>query len=385
MAPPKLTTPNYRLFKRGPRFYVRWWEGGAWKRVSTGTEDRGEAQRFLAQLIAGIGTPEPPKAPSIAEMMTGYLDDRRPVVSAFDTLEAAAKPLVRHLGDLQPNHLTKERIRRYHRLRREEGHWVGPPRSRRKKPTADGTIIRELVTLRAALQWAKKARWISGDLPYIEVPSQPPARDRWLTRAEADRLLASAQALHVKTFIALALHTAARSAAILELTWQQVNLETGILHLGEGHGNKRRGIVPINDALRPYLEQASKAATCPYVVEHGSSRVGSIKTGFKAAARRACVAGISPHTLRHTAVTWMVMGGVPMPMVARYAAMSLQMVENRYGHHSADWLKQAADALSGPTTRKISIPDSLAPLSGLSIAQIAPVRDDDANNINARA
>jgi integrase len=186
------------------------------------------------------------------------------------------------------------------------------------------------------LQWAKRSKWISGDLPYIEVPAQSPARDRWLTRAEADRLLSSAMALHVKTFIALALHTAARSGAILELTWDRVSLEGGIIHLGDDHGNKRRGIVPINAALRPYLAVARDAATCPYVVEHGSSPVDSIKTGFKAAARRA-----------HTAVTWMVLAGVPMPMVARYAAMSLQMVETRYGHHSPEWLRQAAEALAG--------------------------------------
>ena len=65
---------------------------------------------------------------------------------------------------------------------------VGPPDARRKKPVSDGTIIRELVTLRAALKWARGERWIT-DVPYIETPSQPEPRDRWLTREEADRLL----------------------------------------------------------------------------------------------------------------------------------------------------------------------------------------------------
>jgi integrase len=156
-----------------------------------------------------------------------------------------------------------------------------------------------------------------------------------------------AQALHIKTFIALALHTAARTGAILELTWERVDLAGGIVHLGHGHGNKHRGIVPINAALRPYLETAHAAATSRYVIEHGGGRVDNIKTGFRAAARRAGVSGVSPHSLRHTAVSWLVMAGVPLPMVARYAAMSLAMVETRYGHHSPDWLKQAADALSG--------------------------------------
>jgi hypothetical protein len=132
------------------------------------------------------------------------------VVSAYDTLEVVAKNLRRPIGDLQPDHLTKERVRFYRRQRQAEGHWVGPRQARRGKPTSDGTLIRELVTLRAALRWAHDVKWIV-NLPSIDVPSSPPACDRWLTREEADRLLTSAQAFHVKTFIMVALHTAARS------------------------------------------------------------------------------------------------------------------------------------------------------------------------------
>ena len=31
MARPKLEAPNYRLVRRGSRYYVRWWEDGEWK------------------------------------------------------------------------------------------------------------------------------------------------------------------------------------------------------------------------------------------------------------------------------------------------------------------------------------------------------------------
>jgi hypothetical protein len=43
-----------------------------------------------------------------------------------------------------------------------KGTWlVGPATARRKKPIKDGTVIRELITLRAALRWALAQRWIS--------------------------------------------------------------------------------------------------------------------------------------------------------------------------------------------------------------------------------
>ncbi len=83
----------------------------------------------------------------------------------------AAKPLGRHLGDLEPDHLTKERVRFYRARRAAEGQEVGPADQRRTKPIQDGTVIRELGMLRSALEWAKRERWIKGDLPHIEMPS----------------------------------------------------------------------------------------------------------------------------------------------------------------------------------------------------------------------
>jgi integrase len=265
---------------------------------------------------------------------------------SYATLETCAKPLRRHLGDLEPGHLTRERSRFYAATRRAEGHEVGPANKRRPKPTSDGTIIRELVMLRAALKWAQREKWFS-DLPYVEVPSQPQPRDRWLTRGEAARLLDQAKAPHVKLFIALALHTAARAGALLELTWDRVDLEQGRITLGRGRGNKRRAIVPINSALRPYLTEARTAATCPYVIEHGSAQVTSVKTGFRAACTRAKLTGVTPHALRHTAATWQIQAGVPLEKVAAYLGNRKEAVEKVYGHHSPEWLREGSEALSG--------------------------------------
>ena len=227
-------------------------------------------------------------------ILDGYLADRKPVVREYGSLENVAKSLRRHLGDLQPEHLTKERARFYTRQRRAEGHIVGPAEARRKKPIQDGTIIRELVTLRAALKWALAERWIS-QVPVIETPRQPPPRDRWLTREEADRLLESAQAPHVRTFLATCLYTAARAAAVLELTWDRVDVAAGLIDLGAAPGGKGRAILPIAAKLLPILAEARAAATCPYVVEYAGEKVASVKTGTRAAARRANLPGVTPH------------------------------------------------------------------------------------------
>lgn len=353
MARPKLDTPNYRLVRRGNRFYVRWWENRAWRRVSTGETDKRRATIWLAQFVAGRGTPEPPAQPTVSLILDGYLADRKPVVRGYASLENVAKSLRRHLGDLQPDHLTKERSRFYARQRRAEGHMVGPRDARRQKPIKDGTIIRELVTLRAALKWALGEKWISS-IPIIETPRQPPPRDRWLTREEADRLLNAALAPHIKVFFAICLYTAARSAAVLELTWDRVDLRVdptgrpiGMIDLGEAPGGKGRAIIPIGARLLPILTEARVAATCHHVVEFGGCPVASVKTGTRAAARRADLHGVTPHILRHTAATWMVMSGVLIQEVARLLGhRDSRTTERTYAKHSPDYLRRAVDALS---------------------------------------
>ena len=89
------------------------------------------------------------------------------------------------------------------------------------------------------------------------------ARDRWLTREEAARLLESAVSTHVRLFIALALYTAARAGAILDLQWEQVDIVSGIIALGRGRGRKRRATVPMIADLKMELVRAAEAATTP--------------------------------------------------------------------------------------------------------------------------
>lgn len=346
MARPRLDRPRFRLVLRGDRYYIRWWQDGRWHRVSTGAADRGAAGKALAQFEAGFATPPPAPQATIGALLDAYIEDRRPRVAALDTLEVACKSLRRHLGDLLPQHLSRERCRLYARQRRAEGYLVGPPQARRRKPVADGTVIRELVTLRAALRNAGGEAASAANL--VETPRNPPPRDRWLSRAEAARLLDSAKLPHVKLFVALALYTAGRSGALLALTWDAVDFAAGVISLGVGVGNKGRAVVPLAAALRPLLLESHAGATGKHVIEHGGDQVASIKTGFNAAARRAGLAGVTPHVLRHTAATWMAIGGIPMSEIARYLGNSEAMVEKVYAKHSPDYLRRAAEVLSGP-------------------------------------
>jgi integrase len=134
-------------------------------------------------------------------------------------------------------------------------------RQRRAEGIQDGTIRRELTTLRAALYWAEGERLIPA-APAVRLPSKPAPRDRWLTRDEPDRLLAACVSPHVRLFVLVALHTAARRNAILELRWEQVDLERRLVHFnppGRRQTAKRRVVVPINETLAVALQKHARS------------------------------------------------------------------------------------------------------------------------------
>lgn len=345
MPRPKSEQPTYSLTQRGGVYYVGWWQDGRARRISCRTSDKGEARRFLAEFKAGLDAPAIPSSPTIGAVLEGYRADRIRVTHSA-TITYDCRSLERHLADLPVVLLADEQIDRYTAARRQEGAGGASAKYRTQvRPLSDGTLVRELGTLRAALAWAVRKKWISA-APVVDRPSAPRARERWLTHAEASMLLESAHAAHVRVFIALALYTGARAGALLELTWQRVDLAAGTINLGEARGRKRRPTIPLTGELRAILEPAAAAATSPFVIEFGGAPVASIKTGFKAAARRAKLERVTPHILRHTAATWMVQRNVPTPMIAAWLGNTEAMIEKVYGHHSPEWLQQAAAALS---------------------------------------
>jgi integrase len=72
---------------------------------------------------------------------------------------------------------------------------------------------------------------------------------------------------------------------------------------------------------------------------------GTAKHAFRDAAARAKLPGVTPHTLRHTAATWMAQEGVPVWDIAGLLGNTVQMVEEVYGHHSPDHLRRATRSL----------------------------------------
>ena len=229
---------------------------------------------------------------------------------------------------IEPKHLCREYIAHRRRLGR-----------------GDGTISRELGMVRAALYYANKGRFAE-----FEFPPRPPANARYLTHEEYYRLLCAAMAPHIELFIVLALATAGRACAVLELTWNRVDFKRGLIYLGRQEEARRKGraIVPLLDTVRPYLNKALDAAETDHVIEYRGAPVKSIKHGFKRTVKRAGLVNVTPHSLRHTAAVWMAESGKPMSEIAQYLGHRDSQI-TVYARYSPHYLRLAAAALEIPT------------------------------------
>ncbi len=302
------------------------------RRISTGSTERAAADQFLADFKAALAAPKAKPGELAADLLAAYLANRKDRNKpGAERLEWAHKPLVRHLGTRDPAYLTEPDFHAYTKKRLADG-------------VAESTVRTELQALRAAMRWR-----LGGTAPRVDMPSRPVPRDRWLTRDEADKLLSSCERRHIRMFIMLGLHTAARSAAILGLTWDRVDLTQRRIDYREPGARatrKRRVPVPINDDLLPELVTAKERAETDYVIEWAGGRVESVKRGLAYTAARAGVPGVTPHVLRHTAATWMLQAGIPPWQVAGMLGHSdTRMVTETYGHHSPDHLRDAAASL----------------------------------------
>lgn len=297
------------------------------RQISTRTKDRRGAEQVLARFIATEGERFGERV-TVGEILDGYYVAKKAKVRAPASIQYALIGLG-PLNDLFSTQLTPPVITR----------WASG------RGVSDGTVLREVGVLRAALSWAKEHQWID-DLPKISNPVKiPPAKERWITKPEARLLLDACREPHMRVFVTLALMTGARTGAILEASWGLVDWDRKVLSFGQGHGNKRRAIVPINPELMLTLRGAKVVACSDFIVEYRGQQVSTVKTGFAAACRRAGLVDVTPHVLRHTAATWAVMDGVPLAQVARMLGDSEVTVERVYAKHAPEYLRDATAAL----------------------------------------
>lgn len=324
---------EYRLAWHRGKLAVTWYEGGQRFRRSLGTTDQATGKAMLEEFAKHRAVKQDGGPLTVAAIYLAYEGDRKAEGKSISRIQDAWKRLAPAFGTLLPAYITKKTCRDYI--------------SSRAEVASRGTIHLELTYLRAALSYAEKEKWLA-KAPHIHVPTRPKPRDHYLTKPEATELIGAAATHHLKLFITLALATAARASALLELRWDQVNMKRRTIDLrdpAKPDSPKGRAVVPINDMAFKALEQAYAVRLTPYVIEFAGKNIESVKKGVSAAAARAGLKA-TPHVLRHSAAVWMAESGVQMEEIAQYLGHTNATTTYRvYARYSPEHLRKASKAL----------------------------------------
>jgi integrase len=303
-------------------------DDGTRHRVALKSSDRFAATAEAADIVRRLKERAPKESLTVGQIVEMY----------FDQSEAIWKDIDRHhwksireaVENLQPSSVM-------------ERHCKEIASSSVRKI---GSVRKALSILRAALRWAEKKTLID-KAPHIWLPLAPPPKDRRLTRDEFTRLATECTAPHLIAWLWLARYTAARAGALLSLRWEQVDFEGRRIHLGGAGRQKRRAVVPMHPDLALCLAIWKDATSSGYVIEFGGKPVKSIKRSFRAACDRAGLdKAVTPHTLRHTAASWMAEAGIPMSEIAAVLGHSdSRVTEKVYAKFSPTYLQRAVRAL----------------------------------------
>ena len=373
--PPRLYLRPARRNKHGKLRAKAVWiilDGG--KHIATGCvkgEDRA-AQQALSAYITAKHEPARKERDieviDVADVLSIYDDDTRDRQVNKAKFDERLKRLNDFWGGRMLSDVTGESCREYVSIR-----------------GTDGGARRDLEDLRAAINHHAAEGFHRG-IVRVVLPAKGFPRDRWLTREEAAKLLWACwrhremqirhrgtdkgrklptdkrPLRHLARFILIGIYTGTRAAAIASASpvAQQgrsfVDLDRGIFYrLAQGTlaTSKRQPPVPLPPRLLAHLRRwHDKGIAKQHFVEFNGRPVKSVKTAFKKAVSLSSLEGkISPHTLRHTAATWLMQIGVSTWEAAGFLGMSEKMLRDVYGHHHPDYLQGAAKAIGAKKAR----------------------------------
>ncbi|EOF6273047.1 integrase [Salmonella enterica] len=223
------------------------------------------------------------------------------------------------------------------------------------KPVTTSTKAKHLALMKAILRAAERDwKWLE-KAPVIKIPSVRNKRVRWLEKEEAKRLIDECPE-PLKSVVKFALATGLRKSNIMNLEWQQIDMQRRVAWVNPEDSKSNRAIgVELNDtACKVLRDQIGKHHKWVFVHTTAAKRADGTstpavrkmridsKTSWLSACRRAGIEDFRFHDLRHTWASWLIQSGVPLSVLQEMGGWeSIEMVR-RYAHLAPNHLTEHA-------------------------------------------
>ncbi|MFM8575796.1 MAG: site-specific integrase [Limnohabitans sp.] len=172
--------------------------------------------------------------------------------------------------------------------------------------------------------------------------AEPRTRVAFLSREQADALI---QNLPEKwrTSVRFAILTGLRKSNVYTLTWDQVNLQAGMVIVeAEDAKAGERILVPLSSSAKALLE----ALPGPREGRVWGDLPELCTNTWKSATRKAGVPWCRFHDLRHTWASWHAMAGTPLSVLQELGGWHSASMVQKYAHLSPEHLAAAAERVN---------------------------------------
>jgi integrase len=222
-----------------------------------------------------------------------------------------------------------------------------------KKMVQKSSINRELACMRKilnkAIDWGFLAQ---NPMSKIKLFSEKDnLKERILSREEEQRLLEKSP-LYLRPILIVALNTGMRRGEILNLRWDQIDLEARRIRV-EVTKNGRVRYVDINSVLLAMLQDHKSSNgqnSHVFVNSKTGSPFADVKKSFNATCKKAGINQLRFHDLRHTFASRLVENGVDLITVKDLLGHRSVKTTERYTHSYQEQKRRAVESLAQETT-----------------------------------
>ena len=246
-------------------------------------------------------------------------------------------------GAMRLDTITKFTVDRYKKRRIDAG------------GAANGTINRELATLSHLFSVAVEAKWLDRRPCKIEMLKEDPGRIIALSDEQCEALMrggAESANPYCSLFIAFGLNTAMRHSEILAARFDLIDFGKLRLFVPDAKaGQREQPITPeLADLLRAERETRDDPDGWIFPSPHKDSGTGHrarMDGPFDDAVARAGLDPllVTPHVMRHTAITKLVQAGVDIPTIQRISGHKTVAMVLRYVHVHGQHVDRAIRAI----------------------------------------
>ncbi|MCZ6478883.1 MAG: site-specific integrase, partial [candidate division NC10 bacterium] len=229
---------------------------------------------------------------------------------------------------------------------------------------------RELGTLKALINQCKTWGIYASENPVAKVRffPEPRGKERIVTPDEEATLLAAAKE-PLRTVILTGLYAGLRVASeALTLRWADVDLARRVLTVQSAHAKSgKRRTVPINTVLHDALSRlAEGAGPEDFVFRHRNGRrVREMASSFTRLCHRLGIVDVTPHCLRHTFASRLVMAGTDLETVRELGGWANLSMVQRYAHPSPQHKADAVERIGQPGRDIKPTAEKVVPLTAL--------------------